>query len=178
MIMNVVDKGKYKILFADMDGTLIETKSGEDHPVDINDWRLKEDVISKIYDLGIAVLFIVSNQGGIEKGYFTKDDITKKFKRICNAIETFNGKGYCPFLVDFDFCPSSSKSDPSRKPNTMMLEKFFKLYGSKYNKTDCMMIGDASGGVDDFDDYDIKCAENFGCDYLDVDDFLKLKIKS
>lgn len=36
------------------------------------------------------------------------------------------------------------------------------------------MIGDASGNDGQFSDTDKKTAENFGIDYIDVDDFVKL----
>ena len=35
------------------------------------------------------------------------------------------------------------------------------------------MIGDASGKEGQFSDSDKKTAENFGIDYLDVEDFIK-----
>ena len=65
------------------------------------------------------------------------------------------------------------KADPRRKPNTGMLENFYK-YACVKNKAKCIMIGDASGKPGDFSDSDKKCAENFGIDYIDVRDFLEL----
>lgn len=40
------------------------------------------------------------------------------------------------------------------------------------DKANMLMIGDASGKEGQFSDSDKKCAENFGIDYLDVEDFL------
>lgn len=40
-------------------------------------------------------------------------------------------------------------------------------------KDDCLMIGDASGKEGQFSDSDKKTAENFGIDYMDVEDFAK-----
>lgn len=42
-----------------------------------------------------------------------------------------------------------------------------------YIKSKSLMIGDASGKEGQFSDSDKKCAENFGIDYLDVNDFVK-----
>ena len=39
-------------------------------------------------------------------------------------------------------------------------------------KNELLMIGDASGKEGQFSDSDKKCAENFGIDYMDVNDFL------
>ena len=34
------------------------------------------------------------------------------------------------------------------------------------------MIGDASGKPDDFSNYDLQTALNFGIDYIDVEEFI------
>ena len=36
------------------------------------------------------------------------------------------------------------------------------------------MIGEASGKEGDFSDSDKQCAENFGIEYIDIEDFLKM----
>lgn len=166
---------RYKVLFADLDGTLIETRSGNDFPTDINDWVLKGDVIKKIFDMGIERLHIVSNQGGISKGYFTRNDIISKLNKIKADIHTYTGKPYS-FIISYDFCESDKLSDRKRKPNTGMYEDFFKLCGSRYSKDECLMIGDASGKEGNFSDSDLKSAENFGIDYLDVNDFVNEEV--
>lgn len=172
----MIEYRKYKVLFADLDGTLIDTRSGYDFPTDINDWVLKSDVINKIYQMGIERLHIVTNQGGISKGYFTKNDIVSKLNRICSNIRTYTDKPYS-FIVSYDICESDKLSDRKRKPNTGMYEDFFKLCGSRYSKSDCLMIGDASGMEGNFSDSDLKSAENFGIDYLDVNDFVNEEIR-
>ena len=54
-----------------------------------------------------------------------------------------------------------------------MLEWLVKNY-KRLQKSQILMIGDASGKPGDFSDSDKKCAENFDIDYIDVRDFLKL----
>ena len=44
----------------------------------------------------------------------------------------------------------------------------------EYIKQKSLMIGDASGKEGQFSDSDKKTAENFGIDYMDVDDFVKI----
>lgn len=57
-----------------------------------------------------------------------------------------------------------------------MLESFFDEYMDKFDfdKDDALMIGDASGLEGQFSDSDKKTAENFGIDYLDVEDFVSV----
>lgn len=43
---------------------------------------------------------------------------------------------------------------------------------NEINKIDKMKQGDASGKEGQFSDSDKKTAENFGCEYMDVDDFV------
>ena len=76
-------------------------------------------------------------------------------------------------MTDYQYCDSIDKTNHRRKPNTGMLEW---LVGGhkKLQKSQILMIGDASGKPGDFSDSDKKCAENFGIDYIDVRDFLEL----
>ena len=77
------------------------------------------------------------------------------------------------------YCTSNDKSDIYRKPNTGMFERLTESYVGDdfdYIKSVSLMIGDASGKEGQFSDSDKKCAENFGIDYLDVDDFIKINL--
>lgn len=71
-------------------------------------------------------------------------------------------------FVNSMYCPSNAEIC-MRKPNTGMLESY-----SSWKKSELIMIGDASGKEGDFSDSDKKCAENFGIEYIDVEDFLKM----
>ena len=57
-----------KVIFCDLDGTLIETISGETFSKGIWDMRIKFDVLDAIKKLNPEYILIVSNQGGIERG--------------------------------------------------------------------------------------------------------------
>ena len=59
----------YKILFADLDGTLIKTKSGETFPKGIQDMEIRFDVLDAIKKLNPDYILIVSNQGGHRKWF-------------------------------------------------------------------------------------------------------------
>ena len=160
----------YKVLFADLDGTLIETISGETFPKGIWDMRLKLDVLDKIKSLKPIYVFIVSNQGGIESGFVDRSNFVYKSEYIIRAIREYTGITN----IQYDFCASNDPDNIFRKPNYKMLEQMWRKYilaVDNVKKKDCLMIGDASGKEGQFSDSDLQTAKNFGIDYLDVKDF-------
>lgn len=167
--MNEILKNK-KVIFCDLDGTLIETISGEPFPKGIWDMRIKLDVLDAIKKLNPEYVLIVSNQGGIENGFV---DAQKFSIKLFYIVESINE--YCGCECYAMYCDTNNKSDPHRKPNTKMLETLLEDYigdDVEYIKQKSLMIGDASGKEGQFSDSDKKTAENFGIDYMDVDDFV------
>lgn len=165
---------RYKILFADLDGTLIKTKSGETFPKGIWDMEFRFDVLDAIKKMKPLALFIVSNQGGVESGFVDRRNFEFKMEYIIRSIREYTG-----LLVEYSCCYSNDKSDQYRKPNIGMLVSFFSRVQTNWfrhdgiTKEDHLMIGDASGKEWQFSNSDKKAAENFGIDYMDVDDFVE-----
>lgn len=171
---------KKKVLFCDLDGTLIKTYSGNTFPQGVWDVELKLDIWSKIVDLfpNLKALYIVSNQGGIGHGYVNKDSFHNKINWICSSLEDwFELKaGFIP-MISARICTSNDPDCPNKKPNPGMLERAINLHLKNIGvvcKEEMIMLGDASGYPGDFSDSDKVCAQNFGIDYVDVRDFLKL----
>jgi DNA 3'-phosphatase len=171
----MIDFENKKVLFIDLDSTLIKTVSGKTFPEDITDFRIQLPVLDKIIEKlpNLKRFFIVTNQGGLKS-----DDAKWNFKAKLYAIEdiceSYLGNNLNNFYgSDSMYCSSMDKTDPCRKPNTAMLESLFEKWEVE-SKDECIMIGDASGKPGDFSDSDKKCAENFGIDYIDVRDFLEL----
>ena len=161
---------EYKVIFADLDCTLIDTISGDTFPKGIWDMKLRFDVLDKIKEITLKYLLIVSNQGGIEKGFVSQSDFSIKLDYICASI-----REYCNCKCYSMYCKTNDKSDPYRKPNVGMLESLLEKYVGDdfdYIKQKSLMIGDASGKEGQFSDSDKKTAENFGIDYMDVEDFV------
>ena len=161
---------KYDILFCDLDGTLIETISGEVFPKGIWDMKLRFDVLDAIKTLNLQYILIASNQGGIESGIVNEFNLRTKLEHIAHAIWE-----YCDCECYGAYCSTNDKSNPWRKPNTKMLEALLDDYVGDdidYIKPKCRMIGDASGKEGQFSDSDKKTAESFGIDYMDVEDFV------
>jgi DNA 3'-phosphatase len=174
---NPLDYLKRTIVFADLDGTLIKTKSGRTFPKDTDDWVLREDVIDKIAKvINPTYLFIVSNQGGIPRGLVKEEEFKKKLETICDMIS-----GRLKIHVHGEYSATEDKEDPNRKPNTGMLRKCLAIFTEKTGKqlianSNMIMIGDASGFPGQFSDSDLKTAENFGIDYIDADELVKMPL--
>lgn len=166
-----------KVLFAGLDGTLIDTISGSAFPKGIWDMQFKWDVIDAIKNYGFKCLIIVTNQGGIEKGFVDeKHFVQGKMNYITMALEEYLG-----IPVEYDYCRSNDKNDYFRKSNTGMLEqacfKILPKHNIIANSNETLMIGDASGKSGQFSDSDKKAAENFGIDYMDINDFVQFNNK-
>ena len=161
---------KYDVIFSDLDGTLINTISGETFSKGIWDMKIRFEVLDKIKEIKPEYLLIVSNQGGIESGFVNAHDYRAKSEYITRAI-----REYCDCECYGMYCETNDKSDPYRKPNVGMLESLLERYVGDdfdYIKQKSLMIGDASGKQGQFSDSDKKTAENYCIDYMDVDDFV------
>lgn len=162
-----------RLVFIDLDGTLIKTLSGDNFPRNVADMKLilptwcalKEWVTRKGgSDWHIRV---ITNQGGIESGAVKEHFFWAKLQYICCALADYLG-GEQEVNVSFDYCPYTNELHPKRKPGTGMIRSFDRLLD--YDKEDMVMIGDASGRPYDFSNSDLKTAENYGISYIDVRD--------
>ena len=169
---------EYTVIYADLDGTLIDTISGETFPKGIWDMRIRFEVIDKIKEIKPKCLLIVTNQGGIEKGFVNRRNFEFKMEYLCRSI-----KEYTEIPVEYSYCEKNDPTNKYRKPNTGMLDSLmYKMMnrGIIENgiETDKMlMIGDASGKEGQFSDSDKKTAENFCIDYMDVNDFVNTNLE-
>ena len=158
-----------KVLFADLDGTLIETTTGNTFPQGIWDMKFKFNVLDCIKAYGFEILIIISNQGGFENGFVDEKHFLKKIEYIRVSLMEFLG-----IPVDYRYCKINDKNSKYRKPNTGMLENVsFRHSLKNVSKEDMLMIGDASGEPLGWSDTDLQTAVNFGIDYMDVNDFVK-----
>jgi len=177
------DKLKNKsVLFIDLDGTLINTSTGNTYPKGIWDMQFKFDVLNKIHKWvyvssgKLMYLIIVSNQGGIELGIVDEQSFKSKMYYIRDAIFDYIGLPLETFSIVGCYCVTNNKQSDMRKPNTGLLVKGLEDLGitNKFTKEEMFMVGDASGLKDQFSDSDKKTAENFGIDYFDVSEFVTL----
>ncbi|HEY3370757.1 MAG TPA: HAD-IIIA family hydrolase, partial [Prolixibacteraceae bacterium] len=88
-------------------------------------------------------LFIVSNQGGISRQLYTKENILKLHEEL---IETFRKNQI--IISDILFCPHHSELEKClcRKPQSLMLDKLMARY--ELNPLQSIMIGDSESDME------------------------------
>lgn len=177
--MDLKDK---RVFFIDLDGTLINTYSGETFPLGIWDIEVDLDTFDRLsYYFHIHsdepfYIFIVTNQGGIDNGHTTVKLIKAKleFVKHCLVDYILGTKENKNLNIQYSFCTTTNKDDQMRKPNIGMFNQCNMLHLPEdlfNNKEMMVMIGDASGLNGHFSDSDKKFAENAGIDYIDVLEF-------
>ncbi len=159
-----------KIIFLDRDGVINRDPNGY-----VMSWKgfhflpkVKKSI--RILNKNGFSLIVISNQGGIAKGLFTKEALNDITKKMLLAVSKSGGKissaWYCPHKLE-DNCSC-------KKPKTGLFKMATK--GIKFNKKDSFFIGDS--------EVDIKAGKRFGIGTIMVfsgktkrKDLKKIKVK-
>lgn len=170
-----------RVLFINLDDTLIHTSSGNLFPTFIGDVKFDTDVLESIarlasaYGTKMLYVFIASNQGGISAGFVDLHAFNTKIEFIAEAIRDYMRSRLIENVeVQFQFCTSNDKDDSMRKPNKGMFDMMRHTYLPTELVDDydnMMMVGDASGEESNHSDSDRTFADNCGIYYMDVNDF-------
>lgn len=162
--MNIAEK---KVLFVDLDGTLIETRSGASSPKWLLDMKIKIDILDIIRKFRPEAVVIVTNQGGIERGELCERDFVKgKMAYLVRCIREYTG-----VPCEFQYCASDNPENPYRKPNCGMFEsvckKTLKQIGVEAEKSEMLLVSASP-------ELDSVSAKNFGIDFLELSEFCSL----
>lgn len=127
-----------KALFLDRDG-VVNVDKGYVHKE--KDFEFIDGIFNlcqKAQDKGYKII-VITNQSGIERGYFKTDD----FDKINNyMLSEFKKQGIA--ITDVLYCPSLEGND--RKPNSGMFEKAQKKYNINMGKS--ISVGDKKRDID------------------------------
>ena len=133
-----------KAIFLDRDGVLLND-TGHYYIYKTDDIIINTGVIDalKIFtDMGF-LLIVISNQGGIAKQIYTKEDVEKIHSELKKQFETegINIKEYyyCPHHSDVEKCLC-------RKPEPLLIEKALARFNIDPDKS--FMIGDNKRDID------------------------------
>ena len=129
-------------IFLDRDGVInIDRK----YVFNIDDFKFRKNVIKtfKILNKKNINIFVVTNQAGIARGYFTENDFFKLSRHIKKVLAKKN-----IFINDVQYCPyhengkikKYKKKSGFRKPGNLMIKKIFKKWGIEPKRS--YMIGD------------------------------------
>lgn len=155
-------------LLLDLDGTIITTKSGKTFPINSEDWEFinKEKLINnlKLVINNGGKIGIVSNQGGICKGFVKADEFENKIQSIIEEINKELAKGNIRINILYGYTPLFDEKDYSRKPNIgTAIELIYKLKINDLSRL--IMCGDRE------EDYGLSC--NLNCQFIPAPSFYR-----
>jgi histidinol-phosphate phosphatase family protein len=132
-------------VFFDRDGTLILEVHYCSKPSQVRVIEGAAGALLKLADAGFA-LVIVTNQSGIGRGYFTRDDYRRVHEEVLRQLK--------PAEITASYYDESTPDNPSprRKPSTAMLEEAARENGLDLSRS--WMVGDKT--------CDIECGKNAG----------------
>lgn len=135
-----------RAVFLDRDGVINDNTKHVNKPQDLIIYPQAKEGMKKLYEAGYD-LFIVTNQGGIELGFITHEDLKKIHDKLVEEL-----KPYCD-IKDIMYCPYFHKKSILRKPEPGMILKLAEKYDIDLRNS--WMIGDM--------DTDIIAGINAGC---------------
>lgn len=132
-------------VFFDRDGTLIEEVDYCDHPSQVRAVAGAPEALLRLSAAGFA-LVIVTNQSGIGRGYFTREDYDRVHEEVLWQLK--------PAVIAATYFDDSTPAKPSarRKPSPVMIEEAAREHGLDLARS--WMVGDKTS--------DIECGKNAG----------------
>ena len=135
-------KKKYKAAFLDRDGVINFDKG---YINNFSNLTLRKGVVKGLQELSKKnyLIFIITNQAGVAKGFITYEDLLKLNKQFIKFFKKRNIK-----ITKIEFCPHHHKGIVKkykkkcncRKPGNLMIKRIFKNW--KIDKKSSFMIGD------------------------------------
>ena len=136
-----------KALFIDRDGTLFQNTHYLIDYSDVSWWPGVLFVLKEMQRKGYLSL-VVSNQSGIGRGYFTKDQVISLHEKVLNDLKRFGIS--CP---EISFCPHRPDENClCRKPKPFMLLQLAQKYNLVLKES--IMLGDQPS--------DLQCGQSAG----------------
>lgn len=161
MKLNEINIDSYETLLLDRDGT-INVHIIDGYVCKWKDFEFIPGVLEAMpkFAQRFNHIFVVTNQRGIGKGYYSDDDLAEIHDHMKAEIEKVGGR-----IDGIYYCSAIDDDDHNRKPNIGMYEQILHDYPDVKN-TNCIMLGDSK--VD-------RCfAENCGIDFVCVDSMKRI----
>lgn len=133
-----------KAVFIDRDG-VINSDEGLYYIYKTSDFKLNESIVENIVSLNKSgfLVIVISNQGGIGKGLYTKKDTDILHQILIDKVNKAGGK-----ISEIYYCPHHEESGKClcRKPNSLMIEKAIARF--EIDKEGSFLIGDGQRDIE------------------------------
>ena len=130
-----------KAIFFDRDNTLIEDKGYMFNPDDLKFFPDTIEVLNHLQQQGF-MLFIVTNQSGIGRGYFTEENMHEFNDHMISELLKYGIN-----IQEIVFCPHTPNDKcMCRKPSPKLINNLCDQYS--INKSLSYMVGDKQSDVD------------------------------
>ncbi|SJZ51357.1 D-glycero-alpha-D-manno-heptose-1,7-bisphosphate 7-phosphatase [Selenihalanaerobacter shriftii] len=128
-----------KSVFLDRDGVINKYDKPVNKPEDLELFPWTSQAINQLNQAGYKV-FIVTNQGGIESGYFTTTDLEKIHQNLVTTLKEDDA-----IIDDIEYCPHFKSNCKCRKPKPGMIFKLADKYNIDLKAS--FMVGDRNSDI-------------------------------
>lgn len=139
---------KIKAVFLDRDGTVNEEKGYVYRFEDLDFIGGAVEAMRLLTENGIKI-YIVTNQSGIARGFYTEQDFMELTAKLLNVLESRGTRVeevlYCPHHPQGRALEYAVECD-CRKPNTALIEGVMKRYD--YEPQECALVGDKNSDIE------------------------------
>ncbi len=153
----------YKLCIFDVDGTLVEPKSGTTFRKDADDWQWLPGRVEKLRGLKVqgVRLAVATNQGGVAFGFMRREDILVELMKMCREVGIPSGGLYICYSHPKGSIEEYRREDDRRKPGPGMLLEAMRDFETGPDET--LYVGDLPD--------DEQAAKNAGVAYMDAATF-------
>lgn len=137
---------KIKAIFLDRDGVINDNKNHVNKPEDLIIYDAAKKGMKLLYDAGYQ-FFVVTNQGGVELGHLTHENLDKIHEKLVAELEPF-----CE-ITEIVYCPDFKRKSDCRKPKPGMILELAEKYNIDLSNS--WIIGDM--------ETDIEAGKSAGC---------------
>jgi D-glycero-D-manno-heptose 1,7-bisphosphate phosphatase len=133
-----------KAIFLDRDG-VINSDKGHYYIYRVEDFKINKGIVESLqkFQENNFLLIIISNQGGISKGIYTKKNVEEVHNYLKNNLKKQNVE-----LTEIYYCPHHSSNEKClcRKPDTLLLEKAIARFNIDVSSS--FLIGDGERDIE------------------------------
>lgn len=127
-------------VFLDRDGVINDNSNPVNKPEDLKLYPWTVNSIKQLKEAGFLVM-VVTNQGGLELGYFSKADLKRVHQHLVNLLQTGGTN-----IDDLAYCPHFDQQCECRKPQPGLILNLAKKH--QVDLAQSWMIGDRQTDIE------------------------------